>query len=79
MERYNGILKSRTKTMLHLQNPKSVQSFVNGFNIHYNFIKPHSTLNNITPAQAIGVTNKKFNWFQLISESQNNTPRKTNH
>ena len=69
MERYNGVLKTRTKTMFHLKNEETAKTMINGFNIYYNFIKPHSSLQNKTPAETIGITNKKLTWLNLLQET----------
>lgn len=59
MERYNGVLKARVKPLLHLKNKESAKVFSDGFNIFYNYIKPHSSLSGLTPSQYLGLTEKK--------------------
>lgn len=41
-----------------------------GFQIYYNFIRPHMVLNGKTPAEACGITVKGENeWITLIRKS----------
>jgi len=34
--------------------------------IHYNFVRPHMSLQNRTPAQKIGVMREKVKWMDLL-------------
>jgi transposase-like protein len=68
MERLNGTIKSRTKTMAGLCNEGSIATFVDGFKVYYNFVRPHMTLN-MTPAMMTGVANEKYDWIDLIKKS----------
>jgi len=34
--------------------------------IHYDFIRPHMALQNRTPAQKIGIMEKKAKWMDLL-------------
>ena len=52
IERFHGTMKDRLRTMRGLQNPDGV---LDGFVIHYNFLRPHQTLEGLTPAQASGI------------------------
>ena len=70
VERFHGVLKGRTKAMLNLGNKTSTETFAKGFATYYNFIKCHSSLNGTTPAQAIGVTQSKKGWLDLILEAK---------
>lgn len=76
IERFNGIIKSRTKTMGTLYDEDSMKLFFNGFNIYYNYIKVHSSLNNQTPAQAIGIATEKYDWLSLIDKIEHEVPKK---
>jgi len=44
-----------------------------------NFIKPHNSLNGLTPAEAagIGVENNTNKWEELLKRSFENTPQRT--
>ncbi len=40
-----------------------------GMKIHYNFVRPHMSLQNRTPAQKIGAMDKKVNWMDLLESA----------
>ena len=73
MERFHGVLKNRVKTMCRLNSEKTAKTFAKGFEVYYNFIKPHKALNGKTPAQAVGLTSKKNNWLDLILNADKRT------
>jgi transposase-like protein len=67
LERMHGTLKERTKTLRGLEKIESAQLFTNGLEIYYNYIRPHSALNGMTPAQAAGISHLNQNtWLSLI-------------
>jgi len=72
MERLNGSIKARTKTMAGFYNQESALRFTNGFKIYYNFMKSHSALFDMTPAMAAGIEREKCNWLDLIIKSKKN-------
>ncbi len=37
-----------------------------GMRIHYNFVRPHMKLQDRTPAQKLGVMDKKARWMDLL-------------
>jgi putative transposase len=55
IERFHETLKQRTKVMRGLKNIESAHDFINGWLVHYNYIRPHTSLNNKTPAVAAGI------------------------
>lgn len=65
IERYHGTFRQREKNMRCMKTLKGANMFNKGFAIYYNFIKPHMSLDNKTPAQASGI---KFygNWEDLM-------------
>lgn len=69
MERMNGTVRERNKVMRGLKN--EVTPIAKGFQIYYNFIKPHQSLNGETPAQkaGIGIGSEENKWLQLIKQS----------
>ena len=53
IERFHGTIKERTKVMRALKNKDTLEKFMDGWLVHYNFFRPHSSLpNDMTPAQA---------------------------
>ncbi len=51
IERFHGTLKDRTRVMRGLEYLKTTKTLADGFCVHYNFIRGHSSLNGQTPAQ----------------------------
>ncbi len=70
IERWHGTLKQRTKVMRGMHNKDTAQAQVDGFNIHYNFIREHSTLKT-TPAEKANIKLKlgQNRWYDLIKQS----------
>jgi len=67
MERFFRTLKQRYKTINSFYSHDSAQTFIEGFEAFYNFIRGHRSLNGLTPAQAAGITNEKLNWVDIIN------------
>ncbi|VVB59922.1 DDE domain protein [uncultured archaeon] len=74
IERFNGTIKSRTKTMAGFFSEASTATFVAGFKAYYNFIRFHQKLKK-TPAMMNGVADQKYDWMSLIKKSA----KPTNH
>ena len=70
MERLNGTIKSRTKTMAGMYNQDGSIRFAEGFSIYYNYVRPHLALNHMTPAMMRGITNEHLSWMDLIEKSK---------
>ncbi len=51
IERLNGTIRERLKVMRGTHSPETAQHIIDGERFYYNFIKPHMSLNNMTPAQ----------------------------
>ena len=62
IERFQGIVKERTKVMRGLKTLASAKVISEGFIIHYNFLRPHMTLKGETPAKVAG-----FSMFPHVS------------
>ncbi len=74
IERFNGTTRERNKVMRGLDTDESAETFVDGFRIYYNFIRPHMGLDNKTPAEAAGINlelNGGNRWLELIRKSTN--------
>jgi transposase-like protein len=68
VERLHGTLKDRTKPMRGLKSFESTKSLLEGYAIHYNFVRPHQSLNGKTPAQA-SRTEAPSSWKGLIEQA----------
>ena len=55
IERYFNTLKQRYKTMRGFDNTKSAENFFEFFGVYYNFIRKHTSIGKITPAQAANI------------------------
>ena len=68
MERFNGEVRDREKTMRGLK--KNETLILSGYQIYHNFIRPHEGLKGKTPAQACGIEIEGENkWLGLIREA----------
>jgi transposase-like protein len=67
VERLHGTLKDRIKSMRGLKDEKTVRTLLEGWVVHYNYVRKHQTLKT-TPAQACGL-NVKNDWHNLVKEA----------
>jgi len=68
VERLHGTVKDRTRPMRGLKSFESTKSILEGFTVHYNYVRPHQTLDGKTPAQAARM-DLPNNWKGLIEEA----------
>ncbi|MGA2308174.1 MAG: integrase core domain-containing protein [Candidatus Bathyarchaeia archaeon] len=68
VERMHGTVKDRTRVMRGLKSFDSTKSLLEGFTIHYNYVRPHQSLGGKTPAQAAR-TQAPCTWKGLIDEA----------
>jgi transposase-like protein len=68
VERMHGTVKDRTRVMRGLKSFESTKSILEGFTIHYNYVRPHQSLNGKTPAQ-VARTQAPSTWKGLIDEA----------
>jgi transposase-like protein len=68
VERMHGTVKDRTRVMRGFKAFESTKSILEGFTIHYNYVRPHQSLNGKTPAQAAR-TQAPSTWKGLIDEA----------
>lgn len=68
VERMHGTVKDRTRVMRGLKAFESTKSILEGFTIHYNYVRPHQSLNGKTPAQAARAE-APSSWKGLIEEA----------
>jgi len=68
MERFNGEIRDREKTMRGLK--KSDTPILKGYQIFHNYIRPHEGLDGKTPAEACGIKIEgKNKWVTLIQNA----------
>jgi transposase-like protein len=66
IERFHGTLKQRTKVMKGLKNFESALDFIDGWLVYYNYLRPHESLENKTPAQMADISYPYQNWADII-------------
>jgi putative transposase len=72
IERLNGSVRERFKTMRGLDSDESSSDFARGFASYYNYIRPHSALGGRTPAEAAGIgrVQQKNRWLDPIRRAK---------
>jgi transposase-like protein len=68
VERLHGTLKDRIKPMRGLKGMETVETLLEGWTVHYNYVRPHQTLEGETPAQVCGIDIEN-DWHTLINEA----------
>ena len=68
VERLHGTLKDRLKPMRGLKGMETVRTLLEGWVIHYNYVRKHQSLKGKTPAQASGIDIEN-SWHTLIKEA----------
>jgi putative transposase len=66
IERWHGTLKARTKVMRGLKNFESALDFTDAYLAYYNYLRPHESLDNNTPAEVAGISYPYRNWDDVI-------------
>jgi transposase-like protein len=68
MERMNGEIRDREKTMRGLKKRRTV--LLSGYQLFHNYIRPHEALDGKTPAEACGIkVEGKNKWITLIQNA----------
>ena len=70
IERFHGSLKQRTKVMRGLKNFETALDFTAGWLVHYNYLRPHESLQDKTPAEKAGISYPYQNWADIIRKHQ---------
>jgi hypothetical protein len=69
MERFNGEIRDREKTMRGLK--KNDTPILKGYQLFHNYIRGHESLDGKTPAEACGIKIEgKNKWFTLIQNAR---------
>lgn len=66
IERWHGTLKDRTKSLRGLKSVETANKFLDGFLAWYNFMKPHESLDGITPAEKAKVKYTVKSWADVV-------------
>jgi hypothetical protein len=68
MERMNGEIRDREKTMRRLKKRRTVM--LSGYQLYHNYIRPHEALSGKTPSEACGITiQENDKWKTLIQNA----------
>jgi len=78
IERFHGTLKDRTKAMRGFKRVDTARLILDGWLIHYNFFRPHESLNNRTPAEYAGIKLPYKDWTGIVRASSNDKPNGDN-
>jgi len=65
IERFHETLKQRTKVMRGLKNTESALDFLNGWLVHYNYLRPHTALGDRTPAEIASIDYPYKDWADI--------------
>jgi transposase-like protein len=74
IERFHSTFKQRYKIMRGLKNIETAHDFINGWLVHYNYLRPHEGLNGETPAEVAGVDYPYKNWADIIRKHKPSKP-----
>ena len=70
IERFHGTLKDRTKVLRGFKTLDTAELLLEGFLIHYNFFRPHMTLQGKTPAEVAGIKLSFKTWAEFIRQDK---------
>jgi transposase-like protein len=68
VERLHCTLKDRLRATRGLKDEETVRTLLDGWVVHYNYVRKHQSLKGKTPAQASGI-NIKNDWYLLVKEA----------
>ncbi len=74
---WRDITKDRTQLMCGLKTKETIQLITSGWLVHYNYFRPHESLNYRTPAQAAKSQFNYRSWLDLIVKSSSPTPERS--
>jgi putative transposase len=66
IERWHGTLKDRTKSLRGLKSVETANKFLDGFLSWYNFMRPHESLNGMTPAEKAKIQYTAKSWSDVV-------------
>ena len=71
IERFHGTLKARTKIMRGMKKIETAKLFMGGWLIHYNFFRPHQSLDGKTPGEVAKVDFPFKSWTDIVKGGRN--------
>ncbi|MFC2006445.1 IS6 family transposase [Chloroflexota bacterium] len=74
IERFHETLKQRTKVMRGLKNIDTAHEFIQGWLVHYNYLRPHTALGDKTPSEVAGIQYPYKNWADIIRTHKPSKP-----
>jgi putative transposase len=75
IERFHGTLKARTKVLRGFKTKDTAEHILDGFLIHYDFFRPHMTLQDRTPAEIAGIKSPFKNWIDVVRQNKTIIPQ----
>jgi putative transposase len=78
IERFQGTLKDRTKVMRGFKKPNTASLILDGWLVYYNYLRPHESLGDKTPARIAGINFPYQNWLDIVKSQTPLTPIPTN-
>ncbi|MBI2872132.1 MAG: IS1/IS6 family transposase [Chloroflexi bacterium] len=66
IERFHGTIKQRTKVMRGMQNIHTARLVMDGWLVHYNFFRPHESLDGATPGRMAKVAYPFTSWSEVV-------------
>lgn len=66
IERFHGTIKDRTKVMRALRNRTTLKTFMDGWLVYYNFLRPHMSLDGNRPAEEAGLKYDGKCWADIV-------------
>lgn len=67
MERMNGEVRDREKTMRGLKQKRTV--ILQGYQLYHNYVRPHMALDGKTPAEACGIQIEGLDKWKTLIEN----------
>jgi transposase-like protein len=79
IERFHSTLKARTKVMRGLKSLDSARDILQGWLVHYNYLRPHEALKGRTPAQKAELKYPFKNWLDIVRSHKVSKPANSEH